>query len=137
MTSRTAQELVLLKRHWPELEAREAADGRYWVRLSSYEVPPGWNEARVEVCFWIPNEAATAPYGFYVRPGLMLVSAESTSQPSNYTHWAQGVPVELGDGWGMFSWSPLKGWRTHADIERGDNMVHFVRSFYERLEQLQ
>jgi hypothetical protein len=136
MTARIVQELAVLKRQWPELEALEAADGRSWVRLPAYEVPPGWNHARVEVCFWIPNEAATAPYGFYVRPALMLLTGGSESHPSNYTNPAQGVPAELGAGWAMFSWSPLNRWHAHAEVERGDNMVHFVRSFHDRLEQL-
>lgn len=136
MTPHANQELVLLMRHWPELEHFQAADGRCWVRLQPYPVPPGWNRDRVEICFWIPNDAATAPYGFYVRPALMLKKGDTETQPLHYTYPAQGVPTELGDGWAIFSWAPLNGWRAHEQIERGDNMVHFVKSFRDRLEEL-
>ena len=72
MTARSRQELALLKRHWPDLEHVEASDGRCWVRLRSYPVLPGWNKDTIDVCFVIPNEAATPPYGFYVPRTLLI-----------------------------------------------------------------
>ena len=53
--------------------------------LRSYAVPEGWNHGTVEICFWIPNEAATAPYGFYVRPALLLTNGAGQTQPLNDT----------------------------------------------------
>jgi hypothetical protein len=128
MSSRIEQELELLRSHWPDLEYRPDEN---WVRLPSYSVPPGWTSATVEVCFRIPEEAATAPYGFYVKPGLLVVGAGGHVQPSNYT---PGAATPFGDGWAMFSWSPL-GWQPAAQVAEGDNMLHFVRSFRDRLAE--
>lgn len=130
MSTRVDTELALLRRHWPDLDYVE--DG-HWVRLPSRPVPAGWNHDVAKVCFWIPREAATPPYGFYVQPVLMLVTGDSKQAPTNYTA-AASTPF---DGeWAMFSWSPL-AWRPDADVARGDHMVHFVRSFQDRLEQLE
>jgi hypothetical protein len=135
MTDRAQQELALLKRQWPDLEWTEASDGRCWVRLRTYPVPSGWNSDTTEICFAIPNEAATPPYGFYVPRTLMIEhSATQVAPTSHYTPEATGVPDEFGDGWAMFSWSPTTAWRPQDAIERGDNLLHFVKSFGDRLE---
>lgn len=135
MTARAQQELALLERHWPELEHIEADDGRCWVRLPSYPLPPGWSKDTTEICFAVPNEAATPPYGFYVPRILMIKQGGADIAPSShYTREATGVPEAFGDGWSMFSWSPMTEWRPRDELERGDNMVHFVKSFRDRLE---
>lgn len=130
MSTRVENELALLRRHWPDLEY---VDDGHWVRLPPRPVPAGWNCDAAEVCFRIPAEAATQPYGFYVKPTLMLAAGDTTRAPTNYTPSAS-TPF---DGeWAMFSWSPLE-WHPHAEVARGDHMVHFVRSFQDRLELLE
>jgi hypothetical protein len=130
MSTRVEQELALLQRRWRGLEYVE--DG-HWVRLPPGPVPAGWSHATAEICFRIPAEAATPPYGFYVNPALLITTGDTTQTPTNYTASAS-TPF---DGeWAMFSWSPL-GWNPQAEVTRGDNMVHFVRSFQDRLEQLE
>lgn len=131
MSPRVEKELALLRQRWPDLESAENASG-CWARLPSYAVPPGWNEREVEVAFRIPGEAATQPYGFYVRPALLVMTGGNTAQPSNYTNPASEQPP-FGDGWAMFSWSPLNGWHPQDDVVKGDNMAHFARSFVDRL----
>lgn len=134
MTDRAQLELELLQRHWPELKQVEASDGRCWVLLPGYPVPAGWTLDSIDLCFAVPNEAATAPYGFYVPQGLMINQNGTHVTPtSHYTRDATGAPEAFGGGWAMFSWSPLGPWRPQSDIERGDNMVHFVKSFRDRL----
>lgn len=129
MTARVEIELKLLRRFWPDLEYR-AAD--HWVRLPEDSVPAGWNHSRVAVSFRIPGDVGVQPYGFYVSPTLMLVQNGGLVTPTNFTCPAD-TPF---DGmWAMFSWSPLS-WSPTAEVERGENMTHFVRSFRDRLEQL-
>jgi hypothetical protein len=128
MSARVQQELALLRRHWPDLAYQE--DG-HWVRLRPYPVPPGWTHEVVDVCFRIPAEAATAPYGFYVSPALLIQAGATTATPSNYT---PNTTTPFGEGWAMFSWAPL-AWQPKEDVAAGDNMLHFVRSFRDRLEE--
>lgn len=127
MSARVSHELALLKRHWPDLEYL-AAD--HWVRLPPQPVPSGWSHDTAELCFRIPADPATQPYGFYVTPVLLLTTSGTCRSPSNYTAPA-ATPFE--GEWAMFSWSPIT-WCPHADVARGDNMVHFVRSCRDRLE---
>jgi hypothetical protein len=128
MSERIAQELAMLRTCWPDLEYLEAG---HWVQIPEYPVPDGlWKIEVVEVCFQIPEQLpGQAPYGFHVRPGLLL--REGDAPPANYTH-----PVEtpFGEGWGRFSWSPRE-WKPAADPTAGSNMVDFAWSFAERLRQ--
>jgi len=131
MTEYAQQTLRLIRAQWPDAEAVEAADGRCWVRLPSYPVPPGWTAAATDVVFVVPNDAAQAPYGFYVPRSLLLVRDAGDAAPtSHYTHEASGVPSEFAGDWSMFSWAPTQ-WTPQ------DNLVTFVRSFRERLEGLE
>jgi hypothetical protein len=131
MTEYAQQMLALVTKHWPDAEHVEDSDGRCWVRLRSYPVPPGWTADASEVLFVIPNEAAQAPYGFYVPRTLLLGrDPENVAPTSHYTREAVGVPSEFGREWSMFSWAPTQ-WTPQ------DNLVTFVRSFRDRLEGLE
>jgi hypothetical protein len=126
MSDRVSSELALLRRAHPELEF---LDEECWVRLSAYAMPAGWSEPEVEMAFRIPPTAAVQPYGFWVHPGVTLADGR---QPTNYT---PSVEIPFGPSWGQFSWSP-RIWRPHAVIEKGDNMLHFLRSITDRLGDL-
>lgn len=131
MTEYVRDTLAAITQQWPDAEHVEAGDGRCWVRLRPYPVPPGWTAPTTEVLFVVPNEAAQAPYGFYVPRTLLLErGAENVVPTSHYTHEAAGVPSEFGGDWSMFSWAPMQ-WTPH------DTLVAFVRSFRERLEGLE
>jgi hypothetical protein len=125
MSDRIEAELALLRCQHPDLEYLE--DG-HWVRLPRYPVPAAWSLSEVETAFQIPLEAAIAPYGFSVRPGLTVAGG---AIPGNYQY---PVPTPWGADWGRFSWSPLT-WAPHADPCAGDNMTHFARSFADRLAE--
>jgi Prokaryotic E2 family E len=127
MSDRVNAELTLLRRAHPELELIYEGS---WVRLASYVLPPGWSRAQVELAFRIPPSVGVQPYGFWVHPGITLADGQ---QPTNYT---PTVDTPFGPGWGQFSWSP-EAWRPHAEIEKGDNMLHFLRSIRDRLSDLQ
>jgi hypothetical protein len=126
MSDRVEAELALLRRTEPDLEFLERES---WVRLPRYELPAGWSSEVVELAFRIPETAAQPPYGFWVRPEVSLASGAPVS---NYT---PGATTGFGGLWGQFSWSPIN-WRPHSEIEKGDNMTHFLRSIPGRLEEL-
>ncbi len=78
-----------------------------------------------------PSLQRCSPFGFWVHPGITLVGG---SPPSNYTLPGE---VPFGTCWGQFSWTPEGAWRPHAEIEKGDNMLVFLRSIRDRLEDLE
>lgn len=127
MTERVQEEVELLRTVYRDLEYRQEADV-HWVRISSYAVPEGWSDAKVEVAFQIPASIGQAPYAFRVRPGLQLAGR---GQINNYTY---PVTTPWGDDWGQFSWSPIT-WVPKEDIRAGANMLDFVGSFADRLRE--
>lgn len=127
MSERVNAELALLRRGNPGLEFLEQES---WVRLPSYPLPAGWSVGEVALAFRIPPSVAVQPYGFWVYPSITLANGRL---PTNYT---PTVEIPFGHGWGQFSWSPQQ-WRPHAQIEKGDNMLHFFRSVRDRLGDLQ
>lgn len=127
MSERIEAELALLRRVHPGLEF---LDEEFWVRLATYPLPPGWSADEVALAFRIPPSVAVQPYGFWVYPSITLADGRT---PTNYT---ANVEIPFGSGWSQFSWSPL-AWRPHTQIEKGDNMLHFLRSISDRLGDLQ
>lgn len=125
MTPWTEKQLALLRQSFPKMEHLPAEN---WCRLSSFTVPPGWSASTVELCFRITESEAIAPYGFWVRPALLLAGG---TMPQNCT---MGVQTGFGEGWAQFSWAPVD-WRPTAS-GGGDNILHFVRSFSDRLRDL-
>jgi 8-oxo-dGTP pyrophosphatase MutT (NUDIX family) len=126
MTERVQQELALLREVYPELEWRADV---FWARLEQYSVPADlWSQDVVEIAFQIPQHVGAQPYGFWVRPILQLKSGD---QVKNYSF---PVTTPFGDGWGQFSWAPAQ-WQPAAVIRDGTNMLHFVRSFADRLKE--
>lgn len=127
MTERIEAELTLLRRVHPGLEF---LDGESWVRVGSYSLPSGWSADEVALAFRIPPSVAIQPYGFWVHPSISLADGRA---PTNYS---AAVEIPFGLGWGQFSWAP-EVWRPQAQIEKGDNMLHFLRSIRDRLADLQ
>lgn len=124
---RVEPELELLKTAHPDLDYIES-DGKHWVRVPRHPVPDQWAVAEIEVALQIPPSAGQAPYGFWVRPGLTLATGET---PDNYTFPAS---TPWGDDWGQFSWSPVQ-WVPKDDIRAGANMLDFLRSIADRLNE--
>jgi hypothetical protein len=124
---RIEEELRLLKQYFPEILYRE--DGR-WVLFPRYALPEGrWsvNEVRMAVQF-PPGFPGNGPYAFQVSPRLRLANG---SPPSNS---ADSAEPPFGGEWLKFSWS-LPEWRATADIQTGFNMLNFVLTIKNRLEE--
>jgi hypothetical protein len=105
MQERIAQELALLRKHYPKLEYKEQD---MWLRIPGYPLPEGWSRTSTDVACQIPNGyPGTAPYGIYVPVGLTF----KRMRPDNYTEPAPTQPPFEGS-WGILSWSPQDGhWR--------------------------
>lgn len=97
------------------------------MRIPRYAVAPDiWTVSEVEVAFQIPESVGTQPYGFYVRPKLVLQGGGTIQ---NYTDAA----TPFGEDWGKFSWQIT--WQPAQDLHSGSNMVDFVVSLAARLRE--
>lgn len=125
MNERLAAEVALLRTTFPDIEFREED---LWARIPAYPVPEQiWGRPECELAFRfvLPGQP---PYGFWVRPGLALLSGAGIQ---NYSH---PVATGFGEGWGQFSWSP-EHWAPGADVRRGANMLRWAESFATRLAE--
>jgi hypothetical protein len=129
MSPRIEEELAMLKACWPSLVFIEAG---LWVLLRGQPTPPGlWDHQVVDLAIQIPAQLpGQAPYGFYVRPGLLGANGAA---PSNYTFPCDEPPFGAGS-WGKFSWAPVS-WQPRERVSAGDNLVEFVHSVVRRLAE--
>jgi hypothetical protein len=129
MTERVREELELIRTRYPDLEYREEDQ---WARVRAYPVPPDWGAGdTIEVAFRMPANplGGEQPYGFWVRPALSL---NGGSPPTNSSG---PVATGFGHGWQQFSWAP-ELWRPNPVLRKGTTMLDFVRSFAERLGEV-
>lgn len=129
MTERIQQELALLRQYYPDIEVLEHS-GMVWARIHRYKLPQNsrWSSEETAVAFnFQVGYPGTAPYGIYVPSNL--AHAGNTS----FLTGAQFPPPFEGS-WSMLSWAP-ENWQPGADLVKGANMLHFVRSFSERFKE--
>lgn len=122
---RITAEVDLLRRVFPNLEFRDG-----WVRIPGVRLPAGWNRAETDVAFQIADGfPGTPPYGIYVPSGVR----HNGRMPQNYTEPSGAIPP-FGGAWGMFSWSVADGndWRPTASVDKGVNLLQWVRGFGQR-----
>lgn len=120
--------LALLRTAYPDLD-HAVFDGVHWVRIPAHPLPELFTVRSAEVAFRIPAQPGEAPYGFWVRPGLTLVSGATIN---NYSY-----PTSTGWGtdWGQCSFSPVGAWQPKADVRAGPNMLNFARGIADRLRE--
>ena len=118
--------LALLRARHPDLDER-VDGGIQWVRIPAVAVSSIWTVDLVDVAYRIPNTAGEAPYGFWVHPGLVLVSKATIN---NYTFPAA---TPWGQDWGQFSFAPEGAWAPKADVASGDHMLDYDRGIVARL----
>ena len=129
MQERIEEELELIRQRFPDVEYQEEG---YWVCVSSYSLPEGWNRETTEVAFQISQgHPGTPPYGMYVPSGLRFQG----EKPNNYDEPAGNEPPFVGS-WGFFSWTPADGnWIPSADVRSGVNLLDWVKGFMDRFEE--
>lgn len=127
--ARIAQEIELLKRHYPLLEYNPNGQ---WILIPEYPLPADWNQETTSVAVKIePSYPGAPPYGIYVPVGLRYQG----SPPNNYREPVD-VQVPFDGSWGIFSWSPEDGhWRPTGDLVSGSNLLNWVIGFKKRFEE--
>lgn len=127
MRDRIAQELELLKKHYPEVQYMEEG----WFKIPNYPLPAGWNRERTDVAFWArPEYPGTPPYGIYVPVGIQY----DGKVPTNYSEPANPLPP-FGGQWGILSWSVDSGWKPTADLVSGSNLMNWARGIAGRFKE--
>ena len=133
MRPRIQQELKLLREVYPDIEHLEK-DGEDWFRLVDYPFPSGWRLAeapisQANVLFKLSAGYPMAePYGFLTPAGVNFEG----KTPSNTC----SAPCAAFPGsWTQFSWAPEGTWTPSSEIERGSNLLSWVRSFAQRLKE--
>ena len=128
MIERVDAELAMVRAWYPDLELREGPP--MTGRLPAYPVPSGWGVERVELVFQVPSEfPGQEPYGIWIRPALVLPNG---SAPSNTS---PPVATAFGEGWQQFSFAPER-WAPGATPQAGSNLLTFIRSFGDRLREV-
>lgn len=125
---RITAEVDLLRRVFPTLEFRDG-----WVRIMNVPLADGWSRNVTEVAFQLADTfPGSPPYGIYVPAGLRF----NGQMPQNYTEPA-GTTPPFGGAWGLFSWSvaDANDWRPTANVEKGVNLLQWVRGFGQRFAE--
>lgn len=132
LRDRIKQELDLLRKHYPNVEHKEAG-GEDWFLIPDYPFPAGWQVGtqpidKAAVVFKVVAAYPTGePYGFCAPAGINFKGAS----PNN-----TGSPVSppFSGAWQHFSWSP-EGWKPGAEVSKGQNLLTWVRGFMRRLKE--
>lgn len=125
---RITAELDLLRRVFPNVEFKEG-----WVRIPGIALPSGWNRTETDVAFVISDAFPGAPpTGMFVQTGLRFKG----NMPQSYTEPAGTQPPFPG-AWGSFSWTIAEAndWRPGVSVEKGVNLLHWVRGFSQRFAE--
>jgi len=125
MHSRVLEEINLLRTQHPDLRHGVQLD---WVLIPELALPIGrFNKERTTVMFRIPvGYPQTGPDNFFAEIDLRLRDG-STPPAFNPGSNSGSGPAPVAGNWGWFSWHP-QSWRPSAAIEKGDNLLAFVRS---------
>ena len=127
MMDRIEAEVALVRCRFPDLEFRPED---LWARIPGYPIPKAWGHDSTELAFQAPRDIfGQQPYGFWVRPQLVLPGGGPPTNTSG------PVSTPFGDGWQQFSWAP-EAWQPGPDPRSGSNLLDFVRSFAHRLAQI-
>src|SRR5262245_44119486 len=98
--------------------------------VPAVSLPAGWSMPQIDETFEISDAFPGAPpYGIYVPAGLRF----NGQQPQNYREPAERQPP-FGGTWGIFSWTVADAgdWQPAASVERGVNLLQWVRGFSQR-----
>lgn len=130
MRDRIVKEFDLLKKYYPSAEIKDVGESA-WFKITSFPIPDGiWNKNSATICFEAKiSYPGTPPYSFYVEGGLR--SKEDT-RPKDYE---EPAVTPFSGTWGRFSWQHDSSWNPADDLVSGSNLLNFVRSFPDRLNQ--
>jgi hypothetical protein len=126
MYERVRQEIDLIKQKFTDLQSGQEFN---WVLIPEYPLPGLYNKSFTKLMWNIPpGYPQTAPDDFFVDGDLMLKNGSNLSGFNIGPNSSSG-PAPVPGNWGWFSWHPENGkWRPAADIEKGDNLLTFLRA---------
>lgn len=131
MRLRIVEELALLRRFY-EVEHKQK-DQHDWFRIAVYSFPNGWRIGSEPISvspIIFPLNASYPggqPYGFLAPAGINFNGTPPRDVGSPKTPPFEGA-------WQHFSWQP-ESWQPSATVEAGPNLLNWVRSFRDRLEE--
>jgi hypothetical protein len=125
MHERVKQEIEMLKQSYPLLQH---GDQLNWVLIPDFKLPPDrFNKTSTKILFTIPpGYPNTGPDNFFVDGDLRLKDGNKAPAFNEGSQSSSGPALMAGE-WGWFSWHP-QGWTPAATVEKGDNLVTFVKS---------
>lgn len=127
MEERIAEEIRLLKDKYPSLQHGE---GYAWVMIPDFNLPEGYNRKITRLLFLISGSYPhVSPDNFYVDAGLKFANNNPL------TSYSEGAQVPIEGSWGCFSWHP-EIWQPSAEIQKGDNLLTFMKSVNIRLREI-
>lgn len=127
MSTRIADELALLRRHYGSVKYSENA-GQHWFEVTGFRAPAPWSPELVSVAFSVTQGyPEVAPYGFYVPRNLTFRGTTPFAVDGNN-------PTPFSGEWAFLSWQPV-GWCPTEGVATGSNLWAWVRSFRARLEE--
>ncbi|MFH1882188.1 MAG: E2/UBC family protein [Planctomycetota bacterium] len=127
MEERIAAEIKLLKTRYPNVQHGQ---GHAWVMIPDFVLPDGYNRKTTRLLFLIlPSYPHAAPDNFYVDAGLKFGNGKPL------TSYSEGSQVPIEGTWGCFSWHP-EIWQPAAEIEKGDNLLTFMKAVNLRLREM-
>lgn len=127
MYERVKEEIELLRQKFPDLKHGESLD---WVLLPEYLLLPSFfNKDQTKLMWIIPQGyPQTAPDDFFVDADLRLKNGSNPPSFNLGPKSSSGLAPVPGE-WAWFSWHPQQGkWKPAADINKGDNLLTFLRS---------
>jgi hypothetical protein len=127
MRERMAKELELLNRGYGNIEHDEEVT---WIVIERLMLPAGWAPAETRVLVLVPDGyPATPPDNFAIE---LAVTPPDGGELGNQV----GESEHAGRRWRVLSWhveNGAEGWRPHAILEQGDNLLSFLLGVQERL----
>jgi hypothetical protein len=122
-----AKELELLQCRYGNIEHDEEVT---WIVIERLTLPAGWSPAETRVMVLVPDGyPATPPDNFAIE---LAVTPPGGGQLGNQA----GETEHAGRRWRVLSWhveGGADGWRPHAIVEQGDNLLSFLLGVQERL----
>lgn len=125
MHERVKEEIQLLQQKFPKLQH---GDELNWVLIPEYPLPDLFNKSHTNLMWNIPaGYPQTAPDDFFVDGDLKLKNG-SNPPAFNIGPNSSSGPAPIPGNWGWYSWHPQAQWKPNASIEKGDNLLTFLRS---------
>jgi len=105
---------------------------QWWVRLSQFHLPPGWNYGVTPVLIAVNDRyPASGPDGFYLSKTLRDTHGQT---PGHYFEERSAYNSYAQRGWAWFCIHP--DWSPTVDVRHGDSIVKYLTLIHLALSQV-